>query len=376
MTETPTAPFILEASEPSPRFLGLSVSERNRRVARRLGAIEAPGDDLPRLTVPVEAAITPALIDALPAGPGAWRLVWQADRPPLCWETRRAPGGEMGELVLRGHEVLDVATRAARRRAAWALLRTSGKPGDHWLSRHVHRRISRVLSYALLGAGLTPNTATGLTLLIGLAAAWLMAQTSHATMIAGGFLFWFASVADGVDGEMARLTLSESAFGEQLDTAVDQLTYAAGLAGVLTGWWRQGMGPAGVTLAGLIVCGTPLVVLAAMAMVRRARRTAQFFVPMTPIEHAVREAARTTQAPLLRAASLVFILFRREAFSFTFFLVSLLTPYRAAIPGLVGVGAGLAALTLVAHRRTLVRSLEEIVGRPAAAASTTPRTRS
>jgi phosphatidylglycerophosphate synthase len=370
MPHTSFAPFILVAQEPSPQFLGLSVSERNRRVARRMGAQEPSSEHLPTLTVPIAAAITPALLASLPTDEGSWRLRWQADRPPLLWETAHSKGGQVREITLGEGAVLDVATAAARCRSAWTLLRSSGKPQDHWLSRHVHRRMSRPFSYALLSLGFTANTATGLTFLVGLAAAWFMAQTSHRTMIAGGLLFWFASIADGIDGEMARLTLSESAFGEQLDTAVDQLTYVAGLAGVLAGWCRQGIDGGGLLVAALVAIGTPLVVVWAMSLVRQARNTDRFFVPTTPIEHAVVQAARETGAPLLRMASVVFILFRREAFSFSFFLVSLVTARRAAIPALIALGLTIAALTLARHRRELLRSLEGIAGRPAAASST------
>lgn len=376
MSFPPRAPFVLVSPDTSARFLGLRVSERNQRVARRMGACDTPNGDLPRLTVPVEAAITPALFAALPIGEGTWRLTWHPDRPPLLWET---PGSvtarDTPDIPLGERAVLDVSTAAARHRSAWTLLRASGKPTDHWLSRHVHRRISRLFSYVLLRIGLTPNVATGLTFMVGLLAAWCMAQTSHLTMMAGGGLFWFASIADGVDGEMARLTLSESAFGEQLDTAVDQLTYICGLAGVLVGWRRQGMGPFGLALAALVVCGTPIAVLWAMALVRRARRTDQFFVAMTPIEHAVFRTAHETGTLLLKGASLVFVLLRREAFSFSFFLVSLVTPQRAAIPGLLAFGLAVATLTLIRHRRELGRSLEGIVGPLAAATATAPSAR-
>ena len=375
MTHAALPPFVVSLPERSPRFLGLSVSERNRRVAQRMGAQPAQTASLPTLTIPAGAALTSALVAALPRGEGVWRLIWHAERPPLLWEATPTRGAPVRELVLADGLVLDVSTAAARHQAAWRLLRGSGKPQDHWLSRHVHRRISRLFSYLFLRVGLTPNVATGLTFLVGLAAAWFMAQTSHSTMIAGGFLFWFASIADGIDGEMARLTLSESAFGEQLDTAVDQLTYVVGLAGVLVGWWRQGMGAPGLFLAVLVVCGTPLLVLWAMALVRRARRTTQFFVPTTPIEHAVVGVARETSAPLLRVATIVFIVFRREAFSFSFFLVALATDRRAAIPALLALGLGVAALTLGAHRRSLIRSLEGSVGRPAAATATGPEAR-
>jgi phosphatidylglycerophosphate synthase len=293
-------------SSSAPRFLGLTAAERNARVLRRMPHL-ADG-----LTIPPDAIITPD---------GA---------------------------------TLDVSTATARRRAAWRLLRASGKPTDGWLSRHVHRKISRLCSYVLLRLGLTADIATFLTFLVGVAAAWLMAQTTHETMIAGALLFWFASIADGIDGEMARLTLTESAYGEQLDTAVDHATHLLGYAGVMVGWWRQGISPAGWALAIGVALGLPVALLYAMHLVRRAQGLRdQFFVDTKPIELGIRSAARATGAPALRLAGGVFVLFRREAFSLTFFLVSLVTGWRGIYPALLAVGLAVVAATLIAYRNEI-----------------------
>ena len=343
-----------------PRFLGLHTSERNLRVARRHGGVEpTQGSDLPTLLIPAGIAITPALFERLPPPVGVWHLQTTHQGPPLVWRG----GGIAGEaipqvLTLPPGVVLDVASRSDRRRASWQLLRASGKPADGWLSRHIHRRISRLFSYVFLSAGLSATFATFATFGIGVMAAWLWAQTSHWTMIAAALLFWGASIADGIDGEMARLTLSESRFGEQLDTAVDLLTYLFGFTGVVIGWTRQGIGIPGVMLAVLVATGIPVTQFWAMRMVRRARRTRQRFVPTKPIEGAVFAAARRTPAPMLRAAAAVFVLFRREAFSLTFFLVSLLTGARAVYPLLLAAGLTVVALTFLLHRAALARELE------------------
>jgi phosphatidylglycerophosphate synthase len=292
------------------------------------------------LTVPLGAALTAALADYLPASDAAVYLVWHPAHPPVEWRgSGGRANGTLPRIELPPGIVLDVSTPEARRDASWRLLRASGKAGDGWLSRHVHRRISRVFSYLFLQIGLSAHVATCLALGVGLLGAWLLAQTTHATMIAGGALLWFSSIADGIDGEMARLTLSESAQGEALDTAVDQLTHMAGLTGVVVGWWRQGMGPAGLALAACVIAGVPLVLLWAMALVRRARGGGgPYFVATKPIERAVSRAARETRAIPLRMAAAVFVLFRREAFTFTFFLVSLVTAQRVVYPALVAAG--------------------------------------
>ena len=288
---------------PVPRFLGLTAAERNARVLQRMPHL-ADG-----LTIPADVIITTD---------GA---------------------------------LLDISTAPARRLAAWALLRASGKPTDGWLSRHIHRRISRLCTYVLLRLGLSANHATFLTLLVGVAAAWFLAQTSHATLITGTLLFWFASIADGIDGEMARLTLSESAYGEQLDTAVDHATHLLSLAGVMIGWWRQGIGPAGWTLAIGVGAGLPLVILWGMYFVRRAKGLdGQFFVDTKPIEFGIADAAAKTGAPALRLTSAIYAIFRREAIALTFFLVSLVTGARVVFPAMMAGGLLVVAAALLFYR--------------------------
>ena len=356
------------------------MAERNRRVAGRHGGISLHGaqpDVVGTLIVPPHAAITPALFaDLHLAVTDAYRIVWHDHHPPLSWRGAAASGAEAVVRIADG-AVLDVSTPAARRAATWHLLRASGKPQDGWLSRHVHRRVSRVFSYVFLELGWSANVATGLTFLVGLVGAVMLAQTTQATMIAGGFLFWFASIADGIDGEVARLTLTESRFGEQLDTGVDQATYVAGLVGVFVGWWRQGMDTAGVGLALGVAVGTPAMLAWAMALVRRARRMNQFFVPAKPIELALVHAAKETSALPLRVSAAIFVLFRREAFSFSFFLLSLVTARRAVIPLAIGLGLLVVGATFLAYTPMLTRTLQEIVGpQPVDTATPAPAPRS
>lgn len=356
MSAAPRAPHAFRLVVPSdgPRFLGLPLAERNRRVARRGGADDSADATL---IVPDGAAITPALLPALPSA-GSASVMWGDQRPPLQWSSGR-PGPAIA-MHADGVMVLDASTPRARYASSWRLLRASGKPGDGWLSRHIHRKVSRIFSYLFLQLGLTANIATFLTFCVGAAGAWLMAQTTHETMIAGALLYWGSSIADGIDGEMARLTLSESAFGEQLDTGVDQATHLLALTGAGIGWWRQGLGSAGLALAVVVALGVPIVLLWAMALVRRARGSRAFFVVTKPIELAVVRAAADTGSIVLRAASAVFVLFRREAMAFTCFVVSLFTGLRVVYPALVAGGLAIVMATFLIYRSALVRALQHV----------------
>ena len=115
----------------------------------------------------------------------------------------------------------------------------------------------------------------------------------------------------------------------------------AGCAGLMVGWWRQGIGRTGAMLAAAVAIGIPLALLWGMRLVRgvarhqnAVRRETQFFVDTKPIELAVADAARATRAPALRLASWTFILFRREVFSLTFFRNSAANPRDDEMPNL------------------------------------------
>lgn len=353
-------PFRLIQESSATRFLGLTVAERNWRVAARCGA-RADDATLPTLTVPARVAITPALLRALPTADGLVHITSPATALPIVWAAAGTrPTTPPVQWPAPAGSVLDVSTPSARYASSWQLLRASGKPTDGWLSRVVHRRISRVFSYLCLQVGLTANIATGLTFLLGAAGAWLIAQTTHQTMVWGALLYWASSIADGIDGEMARLTLSESAFGEQLDTGVDQATHLLALTGAGVGWYRQGFA-GGWPLAVAVALGVPLVLLWAMALVRRARNSTAFFVVTKPIELAIEDAARQTRALPLRIAAVVFILFRREAFSCSAFVVALLTGQRVIYPILVTISLAIVAATFLLYRSALNSALRRVL---------------
>lgn len=353
-------PFRVIASPSGIRFLGLSIVERNVRVALRIGGVresDASTRIAASLTIPTGAAITPALEPFLQDLPARARLWWAQACAPLEWTAEADGHAPAVDVHIPEGIVLDVSTVATRHRASWALLRASGKAGDGWLSRNLHRHISRVFSYLFLMLGLSPNMATAFAFLLGAAGAWFMAQTTHATMIAGALLYWGASVADGIDGEMARLTLSESAYGEQLDTAVDQATHLLALVGAGIGWWRQGFGIGGFTLAMLVLFGAPTILFWAMSMVRKGRQTAQFFVATKPIELAVVRAGQETGSAVLRLAAAVFLLFRRESMAAAVFLVSLGTGLRVVYAGIVASALAMVAAIFMIYKPDLERAL-------------------
>jgi phosphatidylglycerophosphate synthase len=110
---------------------------------------------------------------------------------------------------------------------------------DGFLARWVDRPLSRLISPPLARRRVLPNAITLFSMSVGLLGAWLLAQVGYGLHLIGALLFWSAVVLDGVDGEVARLTLRESRFGHYLDITTDNLVHVAIFAGIGMGLYKE-----------------------------------------------------------------------------------------------------------------------------------------
>jgi phosphatidylglycerophosphate synthase len=85
---------------------------------------------------------------------------------------------------------------------------------------------------------ITPNQVTILNTLLGLFAAYLLSLGSYWQQLAGSLLFVFCVIADGIDGEIARLKLMESELGHMLDITTDNIVHVAIFLGLGIGLSR------------------------------------------------------------------------------------------------------------------------------------------
>ena len=74
--------------------------------------------------------------------------------------------------------------------------------------------------------------------LVAVLSAVASALGTYAGFAVGGVLFHVASVLDGVDGELARLTFRASRRGQWLDTIADDASNLVYFAGLTVGVWR------------------------------------------------------------------------------------------------------------------------------------------
>lgn len=136
---------------------------------------------------------------------------------------------------VRGHKGPQLAERT--------LLRSlqSMKGGlDGWVDRHINRKLSGLLTRGFLRLGWSPNLITLISMAIGLVAAGFFVPGTWEMALIGALLFQLSVVVDCCDGEVARLTFSESRFGQELDIWADNVVHMAIFAGIAGGAYLNG----------------------------------------------------------------------------------------------------------------------------------------
>jgi len=168
--------------------------------------------------------------------------------------------------------------REAERRLASELRHESAEK-DAPLARWLDRRLSWRISYRLAYTTVTPNMVTIASTAVGLLSAWLFASPGYWPRVLAALLFLVATTLDGVDGELARLTLAASRSGARLDTLTDNLVHVALFAGIMIGCYRASTGPAYLYLL-ILLCGGLVLCAVAGQRARRASADRQWIATL------------------------------------------------------------------------------------------------
>ncbi|HPB58654.1 MAG TPA: CDP-alcohol phosphatidyltransferase family protein [Candidatus Saccharicenans sp.] len=130
------------------------------------------------------------------------------------------------QIVPAGHFFLKVNSRQTEKEATRLLLNTARKPQDGFIAKHINRPISLFFSQRLLRLGASPSLLSFLNFLLGLVGAWLAAMGGgNWSFFLAGLCFELASIFDGCDGEVARLTYTTSDKGALSDVILDASSY-------------------------------------------------------------------------------------------------------------------------------------------------------
>jgi 1L-myo-inositol 1-phosphate cytidylyltransferase / CDP-L-myo-inositol myo-inositolphosphotransferase len=138
------------------------------------------------------------------------------------------------------------------------LLRSLGREGDSMLARTVSRPLSQLLTKRLMRTSVTPNQITLCSAAVGIMGAFFLAQPSQMWQVLGSLLFLLSTIIDGCDGEIARLTFQETAFGAKLDLIMDNIVHLVLFPSIALGLYRREYDTlyfvlGGLTLGGILV---------------------------------------------------------------------------------------------------------------------------
>ena len=136
------------------------------------------------------------------------------------------------------------------------LVANSGKPLDG-IYTTFNRRLCRPFVRMLTHTAATPNAVTVAGLLVAIAAAYFFATGTYLSSVIGALLFFASGLLDEVDGMLARLKFSDSAFGTWFEGSVDNVSYLLLFAGISIGLCRQ-RGPRELWIGGAVVVGAIL----------------------------------------------------------------------------------------------------------------------
>jgi hypothetical protein len=114
-------------------------------------------------------------------------------------------------------------------------LKLANRANDGFFSVFVLRKVSKILTWAAVKIGATPNQVTMASFAIGLYAAFLFSQGDFWSVLLGAVLLQVSIIVDCVDGELARYTRKFSELGAWLDAITDRVKEYAVFLGLAYG---------------------------------------------------------------------------------------------------------------------------------------------
>lgn|GEM_PF-331660 len=202
------------------------------------------------------------------------------------------------------------------------------------IARNINKRISLPISMRLARLGIHPNYITLFNFLFMLTGALMLWKNEYLWLLAAGTIFQLASIFDGCDGEVAKLTCTFSKSGAVFDTVNDYTCLIVYLAGASYLYYHKaGTFLTGVTIA--IVFGGLFVIMGAVIL----------YLVKYSLSKSFAAFAREFLGKLPKSDPIVFLtvklqyFIRKEFYSWVAFLM--------AIPGLLYLMIPYTAITVI-----------------------------
>lgn len=317
------------------------------------GRIDKIGKTLVRFN-----AVDTGVFLANPALFGALREACREGKTALSDGVQKlADRGLTGVTEIDGCMWHDVDTARDAREAERKLLATVRKPSDGIIARYLNRPVSTAISRRLVTTSVTPSQVTFVNLVLGLVAAGLAAVGGYQAFLAAGVLFHVASVVDGTDGEMAKLTFRTSSRGEWFDTISDNITYLAFLLGLIIGARRSDLHDF-YYLSGIVGLGVALVTFLNLHFyLVRQRKSGSFL--------AVRYGFEQGSGFGKRVLRVLQFLGKRDMMAFLVLLLAIVGQMPMVLPSFcIGATAGLLPMSIKANLDSLRGPRRRRIPRP------------
>lgn len=222
------------------------------------------------------------------------------------------------------------------------------KPSDGFVSRMLNRRISIPISRQLARTRVTPNQISVFNLSVGIAAAGFAATGATLHVMIGGLLFQVASILDGCDGEVAKLTDQATPNGAWVDTLTDNLSYVAFCLGVTSGYFRRVDSPYVLVLGGT---ATTFIVVSLGLMYLCLSKHGAAGTLLRFGDAAMKQARQGKDSRLKQVISRLEFVVRRDFFALFFFGLALVDRLDWIFWSLVAGSVGLLVSVLISYRQ-------------------------
>jgi len=145
-----------------------------------------------------------------------------------------------------------------------------------WVAREINKRISLPFSLILARMRIGPNIITVVNIFIGLCAGIGAAGRTYTGVLLGAILFQTASIIDGCDGEVAKLTFRTSKFGQYIDSLSDNLSLVAFLTGMMIHQYRVTGSTHAFMVGGALLVGVALFIAIMAEYLKHNTNSASF----------------------------------------------------------------------------------------------------
>lgn len=244
-----------------------------------------------------------------------------SDRPDMPFIRSLVPQRLWSQVTAAPEQLVSIESKADMKAARRLLLDTARKKEDGFIARHFNRPISLATTRLLLKLPITPTQVTVVNLIIGLLSGYFIGKGGHLHSLLGGFLFQCASIFDGCDGEIARLTFQSSEFGTKLDNTSDILTLIIFMVNLPIGIYSSNQNPMYLYLGGLMLVSVASIYIQMQRFVKKTRLTGS----IVKIVQDIQGKGKAAQPSFLdRVAANIAFIFRMDFIKMMAFLIAAL----------------------------------------------------